>query len=419
VAVVGGSRVPFARAFTAYADASNQELLTAALSGLVDRFDLAGQVLGEVVGGAVLKHSSDYNLTRECVLGSALDPRTPACDVQQACCSGLESTIVVANKIALGQIDAGIAGGADTMSDIPLALAPRLRAAVLAAHRARSLPARALALVNVRPGDLRPVSPPDREPRTGCTMHQHAARTALEWGISRTEQDAFAVQSHRRLAAAYDRGDLDGLVTPFRGLARDNNLRPDTTLEVLATLPPIAGTDPTAGLTAGNATPLSDGAAVVLLASDEWAAERGLPVLAHVTGCQTAAVDYVSGAQGLLMAPAYAVPVLLDRLGLSLADFDRVEVNEAYAAQVLCTLAAWADPTFCAEQLGRAEPLGSIDRSRLNVDGGALALGHPFAATGGRLVAQLAAELAALGRGRGLLTVCAASGLGAAVVLER
>ncbi|MCU0266587.1 MAG: acetyl-CoA C-acetyltransferase [Actinomycetia bacterium] len=419
VSVVGGNRLPFARAFTAYAEASSQDLLTAALAGLIERFDLAGELLGQVACGAVLKHSRDYNLTRECVLGSALDPRTPACDVQQACCTGLETTVLVANKIALGQIDSGIAGGADTMSDVPLAFTPRLRAAILAAHRAHTIAGRASALARIRPWDLRPDAPPEHEPRTGKTMHQHAAQTALDWGVSRAEQDAFAVRSHRRLAAAYDRGDLDALLTPFAGLTRDNGLRPDTTVDVLATLPTIRGTDPAAGLTAGNATPLSDGAAVVLLASDEWAAERGLPVLAHLTDCQTAAVDYVDGAEGLLMAPVYAVPVLLDRLGLALTDFDRVEVNEAYAAQVLCTLAAWADPTFCTQRLARAEPLGSVDLDRLNVAGGALALGHPFAATGGRLVALLAGELAAKDLRRGLLTICAAGGLGAAAVLER
>ena len=419
VAILGGNRLPFAHAFTAYAQASNQDLLSAALNGLIDRFDLSGQLLGEVAAGAVLKHSRDYSLTREAVLGSALDPRTPAYDVQQACCTGLEATILVANKIALGQIDVGVAGGTDTMSDVPLALNPRLRAAILSAHRARNVVERVRALAAIRPRYLRPDPPSDREPRTGLTMHQHAARTAMQWRISRVEQNAFAVASHHKLAAAHARRFFDRLTSPYLGLERDNNLRADTTVERLSQLPPVAGTDPAAGLTAGNSAPLSDGASVVLLASEEWAAQRGLPVLAYLIGAQTAAVDYVHGAEGLLMAPTYAVPALLDRVKLTLQDFDVYEINEAYAAQVLCTLKAWCDEDFCIHRLGRAETLGAIDPERLNIHGGAIALGHPFAATGGRLVAQLAATLAERGSGRGLVTICAAGGLGVAAILER
>ncbi|MFC5997231.1 acetyl-CoA C-acetyltransferase [Quadrisphaera sp. GCM10027208] len=419
VAVVGGNRIPFARSNTAYTHASNQDMLTAAIDGLVERFGLEGEVLGEVAAGAVLKHSRDFNLVRESVLGSRLDPRTPAYDVQQACGTGLEATILVANKIALGQVDVGIAGGVDSTSDAPLALSPRLRRALLAASRAKSLPQRLAALTSVRPGHLVPDAPANREPRTGMSMGEHTALTAVEWQVSREAQDELAVQSHHRAAAAYERGFFDDLVTPYLGLERDNNLRPDTSLERLARLKPVFGRGETATMTAGNSTPLTDGASVVLLASEEWAAARDLPVLAYLTWAQTAAVDYVHGDEGLLMAPAYAVPAMLDRAGLTLQDFDFYEIHEAFAAQVLATLKAWEDPIFCAKRLGRDEPLGSIDRDRLNVNGGSLAVGHPFAATGGRIVAQLAKQLAEKGSGRGLISVCAAGGQGVVAILER
>ncbi|MFP5334287.1 MAG: acetyl-CoA C-acetyltransferase [Actinomycetes bacterium] len=419
VAVVGGNRIPFARSNTAYTHASNQDMLTAAIDGLVERFSLRGEVLGEVAAGAVLKHSRDFNLVREAVLGSRLDARTPAYDVQQACGTGLEAAILVANKIALGQIEVGIAGGVDTTSDAPLALSPRLRKALLAANRARSWQARASALASVRPGDLSPDAPLNREPRTRMSMGEHTALTAVEWGITREAQDELAAASHHRLAAAYDRGFFDDLVTPYLGLQRDNNLRPDTSVEKLAQLKPVFGRGETATMTAGNSTPLTDGASVVLLASEEWAAAHDLPVLAYLTWSQTAAVDYVHGAEGLLMAPAYAVPTMLDRAGLSLQDFDFYEIHEAFAAQVLATLKAWEDPIFCAKRLGRDEPLGAVDRDRLNVNGGSLAVGHPFAATGGRIVAQLAKQLAEKGSGRGLISVCAAGGQGVVAILER
>jgi acetyl-CoA C-acetyltransferase len=419
VAVVGGNRIPFARTNTAYVHASNRDMLTAAIDGLVDRFALHGEVLGEVVAGAVLKHSRDYNLVRESVLGSRLGAATPAFDVQQACGTGLEAAIAVANKIALGQVEAGIAGGVDTASDAPLALSPRLRSALLAASRARSVPERLRALAAVRPRDLAPDAPLNREPRTGLSMGEHAALTAVEWGVTRQAQDELAVASHRNLAAAYDRGFFDDLVTPFLGLERDNTLRPDTSLEKLAALRPVFGRGETATMTAGNSTPLTDGASVVLLATQEWAAARDLPVLAFLTWAQTAAVDYVHGGEGLLMAPAYAVPAMLDRAGLALQDFDLYEVHEAFASQVLATLAAWEDPVFCTKRLGRDAPLGPVDRARLNVNGGSLAVGHPFAATGGRIVAQLAKALAERGSGRGLVSVCAAGGQGVVAILER
>jgi acetyl-CoA C-acetyltransferase len=392
-------------------------MLTAALDGLVDRFDLAGERLGDVVAGAVLKHSRDFNLTRECVLGSRLAPETPAYDIQQACGTGLEAAILVANKIALGQIEAGVAGGVDTTSDAPLALNEDLRSILLDANRERSTGGRLKQLLRVRPQHLAPAIPRNEEPRTGLSMGEHQARTAAEWGVSREAQDELAMRSHHNLAAAYERGFQDDLVTPYLGLERDQNLRPDSSLEKLAKLKPVfGGRDGT--MTAGNSTPLSDGAAVALLASEEWARERGLTPLATFVDAETAAVDYVNGREGLLMAPAYAVPRMLERNGLTLQDFDLYEIHEAFASQVLSTLAAWEDPVFCTQRLGRKEPLGAIDRAKLNVNGSSLAAGHPFAATGGRIVAGLAKALHERGGGRGLISVCAAGGQGVVAILE-
>jgi acetyl-CoA C-acetyltransferase len=419
-AIVGGNRIPFARSNSAYAQASNQDMLTATLDGLVARFGLQGAQVGEVVAGAVLKHARDFNLTRESVLGSKLSASTPAYDIQQACGTGLEAAVLVANKIALGQIESGIAGGVDTTSDAPLAVGDDLRRVLIGLNNARTLPDRLKALARIRPGQLVPEIPRNAEPRTGLAMGDHAAITAKEWAIGREEQDELAVRSHSNMAAAYDRGFFDDLVTPFLGLARDNNLRPDSSAEKLATLKPVFGTgDPGATMTAGNSTPLTDGASAVLLASDEWAAEQGLPVLAHLVDAQTAAVDYVHGGEGLLMAPVHAMPVMLARQGLALQDFDFYEIHEAFASTVLATLKAWEDPAFCKEKLGLDVPLGSIDRSKLNVHGSSLAAGHPFAATGGRIVAQLAKMLHEAGPGkRGLISICAAGGQGVVAILE-
>jgi acetyl-CoA C-acetyltransferase len=418
-AIVGGNRIPFARSNGAYARAGNQDMLTATLDGLVARFGLQDQQVGEVVAGAVLKHSRDFNLTRESVLGSRLSARTPAYDVQQACGTGLEAAILVANKIALGQIESGIAGGVDTTSDAPMALNEEMRRALLALNNARTMQERLKALAGIRPAQLLPELPRNSEPRTGLAMGDHAAITAAEWEIGREEQDELAVRSHRNLAAAYDRGFFDDLVTPFLGLTRDQNLRPDSTVEKLATLKPVFGTGAGATMTAANSTPLTDGASAVLLGSDEWAAEHGLPVLAHLVDAQTAAVDYVHGGEGLLMAPVYALPVLLARTGLALQDFDFYEIHEAFASTVLATLKAWEDPAFCKERLGLDAPLGAVDRSRLNVNGSSLAAGHPFAATGGRIVASLAKMLHEAGPGkRGLISICAAGGQGVVAVLE-
>src|SRR5689334_14046403 len=417
VAIVGGNRIPFARSGSAYATASNQDMLTAALDGLVARFGLASVRLGEVVAGAVLKHSRDFNLTRETVLGSRLDPRTPAYDVQQACGTGLEAAILVANKIALGQIDAGIAGGVDTTSDAPLALNEDLRQALLEANRAKSTAARVRALTKVRPQHLVPQIPRNEEPRTGLSMGEHQAITARRWRVSREAQDELAARSHQRLAAAYERGFNDDLVIPYLGQKRDQNLRPDSTPEKLGRLRPVfGGEDGT--MTAGNSTPLSDGAAVVLLASEEWARSRNLPILAYLTQCETAAVDYVGGDEGLLMAPAYAMPRMLARAGLGLQDFDLYEIHEAFASQVLSTLAAWEDDAFCRDRLGLEAPLGPVDVARLNVNGGSLAAGHPFAATGGRILAALAKALHERGGGRGVISICAAGGQGVVAILE-
>jgi acetyl-CoA C-acetyltransferase len=420
VAVLGGNRIPFARSNSRYAAASNQDMLTAALDGLIARFGLAGQRIGEVVAGAVLKHSRDFNLTREVVLGSRLDPRTPAYDIQQACGTGLEAAILVANKIALGQIDAGVAGGVDTTSDAPLQVNEDMRRTLLELNRARSFADRLRAVAKLRPQQaFQPEIPRNAEPRTGLSMGDHAAITARHWEIAREAQDALALASHQRLAAAYDRGFFDDLLTPYLGLTRDQNLRPDTTPEKLAKLKPVFGKGEDATMTAGNSSPLTDGASTVLLSSEQWAAEHDLPVLAWFADCETAAVDYVHGDEGLLMAPAYAVPRMLARRGLTLQDFDYYEIHEAFASQVLSTLAAWESPSFCKERLGLDAPLGAIDRDRLNVNGSSLAAGHPFAATGGRIVATLAKMLAEKGEGRGLISICAAGGQGVVAILER
>jgi acetyl-CoA C-acetyltransferase len=420
VAVLGGNRIPFARQNGPYARASNQDMLTATLDAVTERFGLQGETLGEVAAGAVLKHSRDFNLTRETVLGSKLAPETPAYDVQQACGTGLEATILVANKIALGQIDVAIAGGVDTTSDAPLVLNEDLREVLLELNRTKSNAARLRTLARLRPQQLIPEVPRNAEPRTGLSMGEHTAIMATEWGIGREEQDELAVRSHHNLAAAYDTGWLDDQVIPFLGLERDQNLRPDSTLEKLGKLKPVFG-GPEGTMTAGNSTPLSDGASAVLLASEEWAAKRGVPVQAYLVEAQTTAVDYVHKREGLLMAPAYAVPKMLARAGLTLQDFDFYEIHEAFAAQVLCTLKAWEDPVFCRERLGLDAPLGAIDRDRLNVHGGSLGAGHPFGATGGRIVATLAKALRETdpGRpGRGLISICAAGGLGVTAIME-
>lgn len=419
VAIIGGNRIPFARANGAYATASNQTMLTAALEGLIERYNLHGLRMGEVVAGAVLKDSRDFSLTRECVLGSRLSPQTPAYDLQQACGTGLEAALLVANKIALGQIDCAIAGGVDSASDVPIGLNDGLRKWLLQLNRTKTPLDKVKALLQLRPSFLKPAFPRNGEPRTGLSMGQHCELMAQTWHIPRDEQDALALHSHQALSAAYHEGWEDDLLTPFQGLRRDNNLRPELTLEKLAALKPVFERSAKGTLTAGNSTPLTDGASVVLLASEEWAKAQGLPVLAYLRDGETAAVDFVHGAEGLLMAPVYAVPRLLARNGLTLQDFDYYEIHEAFAAQVLCTLKAWEDAEYCRTRLGLEAPLGSIDRSKLNVKGSSLAVGHPFAATGGRIVTNLSKLLATAGQGRGLISICAAGGQGVTAILER
>ncbi|WP_309079878.1 acetyl-CoA C-acetyltransferase [Zhihengliuella sp.] len=418
--VIGGNRIPFARANGKYADASNQDMLTAALDGLVARFGLQGERIGAVAAGAVLKHSRDFNLVREAVLGTALDPATPAYDVQMACATGMEAIGSLANKIKLGQLDSAIGGGVDTTSDAPIAVSEGLRRVLLEFSRARSGKQRLAALSKFRPKDLAPNAPGTGEPRTGLSMGEHQALTTAAWGITREAQDELALASHQNLAAAYDRHFFDDLITEYRGLSRDNNLRADTTLEKLGTLKPVFGKDlgSKATMTAGNSTPLTDGASAVLLGSEEYARQHDLPMLANFVDFEAGAVDFVHGREGLLMAPAYAVPRLLERNGLTLQDFDFYEIHEAFAGTVLSTLAAWEDEDFCRNKLGLDAALGPIDRSRLNVAGSSLAAGHPFAATGGRIVATLAKLLHEKGSGRGLISVCAAGGQGVVAILE-
>jgi acetyl-CoA C-acetyltransferase len=417
VAVLGGTRIPFARKNGPYARASNQDMLTATLDALAGRFALEGEALGEVAAGAVLKHSRDFSLTRESVLGSRLAPETPAYDVQQACATGLETTILIANKIALGQIECGIAGGVDTTSDAPLAVNDDLRNTLLELGRARSTRRRLNAITRLRPQQLMPEIPRNVEPRTGLSMGEHCAIMAREWGIERAAQDELAAASHATLHAAYEAGFYDDLVVGFLGLERDQNLRPDSTVETLARLKPVFG-GAEGTMTAGSSTPLSDGASAVLLASEAWAREHEIPVQAYLVDAQTAAVDHVHKREGLLMAPAYAMPKMLARAGRTLPEFDLYEIHEAFAAQVLCTLRAWEDPVFCTQRLGLDGPLGVIDRDRINVHGGSLAAGHPFAATGGRIVATLAKALHERGGGTGVISICAAGGLGATAILE-
>ncbi|WP_396840418.1 acetyl-CoA C-acetyltransferase [Mycobacterium sp.] len=425
VAVLGGNRIPFARSDGAYADASNQDMFTAALGGLVDRFGLGGERLGVVVGGAVLKHSRDFNLMRECVLGSELSSYTPAFDIQQACGTGLQAAIAAADGIASGRYDVAAAGGVDTTSDPPIGLGDNLRRTLLKLRRSKSNVQR-LKLVGALPATLGIEIPANSEPRTGMSMGEHAAITAKQLGIKRVDQDELAVASHHNMAAAYDRGFFDDLVTPFLGVYRDDNLRANSSVEKLATLRPVFGVKAgDATMTAGNSTPLTDGASVALLATEQWAAEHSLPTLAYLVDAETAAVDYVNGRDGLLMAPTYAVPRLLARNGLSLQDFDFYEIHEAFASVVLAHLQAWESEEYCKERLGLDAALGSIDRSKLNVNGSSLAAGHPFAATGGRILAQAAKQLAdkkaeRKGEGpvRALISICAAGGQGVAAILE-
>jgi acetyl-CoA C-acetyltransferase len=417
VAVLGGLRIPFCRAHTGYAGCSNQDMMTAALGALVERYELENQALGDVALGAVIKHSRDYNLARECVIGSGLSLRTPGVDLQRACGTSVEACITIGNKIALGQIDAGIAGGTDSISDAPIVYPDAYRSILMESHRGRSFNDKLKPWLRLRPAHFKPVLPGVVEPRTGLSMGEHTEITAKEWEISREDQDRLALESHRNAAKAYDEGFYGDLVLPFKGVREDNNIRRDTSLEKLAGLKPVFDRGGRGTMTAGNSTPLTDGAGAVLLASEDWARSRGIPVAAYLTHCKVAAVNFIDG-EGLLLAPAYAVSEMLEIANLTLQDFDFYEIHEAFAAQTLATLKAWQSESFCRDKLGRREPLGSIDRDKLNIKGGSVAIGHPFAATGARIVAAMAKLLQQKGSGRGLVSVCTAGGMGVTAIME-
>jgi len=421
VAIIGGARIPFARSNTAYAEISNQNMLTAAMKALVEKFNLKGQIVGEVAAGALIKLSSDWNLARESTLGAGLHPRTPAYDLQRACGTSLSAVVQMGHRIARGEIDCAVAGGSDTASDVPLGYRTKLRRTVLRVNRAKTLGARLAPWLSLRPRDFAPATPGAGEPRTGMSMGEHTEVMAKEWHIGRAEQDQLAYESHIKGAAAWKSGFFDDLVVPFNGLKIDNNLRADANLQTMAKLRTAYDNSLQGTLTAANSTPLTDGAACVLLGSEEWAKARGLPVLAYLTHSASAAVDFAGLAgprEGLLMAPTYAVPEMLDRAGITLQDFDIYEIHEAFAAQVLCTLKAWESEDYCRSKLGRGA-LGAIDRKKMNPKGSSVALGHPFAATGARIVAMLAKQLAQRGSGRGLISICTAGGMGVTAILER
>ncbi|GAA1867916.1 acetyl-CoA C-acetyltransferase [Brevibacterium marinum] len=418
--ILGGNRIPFARSNKQYAKASNLDMLTSALDGLVARFGLAGESIGEVAGGAVLKHSKDFNLTREAVLGSALAPTTPAFDVGQACATGLETVVSLNNKINAGQLESGIASGVDSASDAPIVINDSMREILLELTRAKTLAQRAKIAAQIRPAYLAPQAPSTGEPRTGLSMGEHQAITTADWQISRQAQDELAIASHHNLARAWDEGFFDDLSTPYLGVSRDTNMRPDSSAESLAKLSPVFGRNLStpATMTAGNSTPLTDGASSVLLGSEDWANEHGYTPLARLVDAEAGAVDFVDGSEGLLMAPAYAVPRLLSRNGLTFDDFDAFEIHEAFASTVLSHLAAWESEEFCRDKAGLDGALGAIDRSKLNPLGSSLAAGHPFAATGGRIIASTAKYLKLTGKKRSLVSICAAGGQGLTAIVE-
>ena len=417
VAVVGGARIPFCRSHSAYRDCSNQDLMVAALQGLVQKCDLKGQTLGDVALGAVIKHSKDWNLARECVIDSGLSLRTPGVDLQRACGTSIEAAIMVANKIALGQIEVGIAGGTDTVSDAPIVYPDDYRSILFEMHRARSAMDRIKPLLRIRPKHFKPEFPGVEEPRTGLSMGESTEITAKQWDVQREHQDQLALASHIKAAAAYDEGWYEDLVVPFMDVEEDNNIRRDTTFEKLSTLKPVFDKSGEGTMTAGNSTPLTDGAAAVLLASEDWARQKNLPIMAYLTFAKVAAVNFIDE-EGLLMAPAYAVSDMLKQANLQLQDFDFYEIHEAFAAQTVATLKAWQSDEFCRTKLGRRESMGPIDLARLNTRGGSIAIGHPFAATGARIIGSLAKMLQEKGSGRGLISVCTAGGMGISAIME-
>ncbi len=417
VAVVGGSRIPFCRSHSVYRNNTNQELMVAALEGVVDKFDLKGQTLGDVALGAVIKHSKDWNLARESVIGCGLSMRTPAVDLQRACGTSLEAAIMIANKIALGQIESGIAGGTDTISDAPVVYPDEYRDVLMAMHRAQSPMGRVKAALRIRPKHFKPQFPGVKEPRTGLSMGESTELTAKQWDVQREHQDQLALSSHIKAAAAYDAGWFDDLVIPFEGAEEDNNIRRDSTFEKLSSLKPVFDKSGEGTMTAGNSTALTDGAAAVLLASEDWARKKNLPVMAYLTCTKASAVDFIDD-EGLLMAPAYAVSDMLKQANLNLQDFDFYEIHEAFAAQTVATLKAWQSEDFCRTKLGRNQAMGPIDLARLNTKGGSIAIGHPFAATGARIIATMAKLLQDNGSGRGLISICTAGGMGVTAIME-
>ena len=417
VAIVGSLRIPFARAHTAYRNCSNQQMMSKVLASLVEKFELNGERLGDVSLGAVIKHAQDWNLARESPLSSGLAPEKPAVDGQRACGTSLAATALIGAKISSGMIEAGIAGGTDTISNVPIVYPDAYRAIPLESARGRTLGQKRKPWLALRPRHFKPEFPGVIEPRTQLSMGESMELTAQEWQLSREDQDAFALASHRKAAKAQEEGFYNDLIVEFQGLKRDNNVRPDTNMEQLAKLKSVFDRSKKGTMTAGNSTPLTDGASAVLLASEDWARERGLPVLAYLTYSRVAAVDFVNR-EGLLMAPAYAVSEMLEDAELSLQDFDFFEIHEAFAAQTLATLKAWESEAFCAKRLGRSPPLGSVDRQKLNVKGGSVAIGHPFAATGTRILGSMAKLLHEKGSGRGLVSVCTAGGMGVTAILE-
>ena len=417
VAIVGSLRIPFARAHTAYRNCSNQQMMSRVLASLVEKFELHGERLGDVSLGAVIKHSQDWNLARESTLSSGLAPETPAFDVQRACGTSLSATVLIGAKISIGMIEAGIAGGTDTISNVPIVYPDAYRAILLESARGRTLGQKLKPWLALRPRHFKPEFPGVIEPRTQLSMGESMELTAQEWQLSREDQDAFALASHRKAAKAQEDGFYNDLIVEFQGLKRDNNVRPDTNMEQLAKLKSVFDRSKKGTMTAGNSTPLTDGSSAVLLASEDWARERGLPILAYLTYSRVAAVNFVNR-EGLLMAPAYAVSEMLEDAALSLQDFDFFEIHEAFAAQTLATLKAWESEAFCAKRLGRSTPLGSVDRQKLNVKGGSVAIGHPFAATGTRILGSMAKLLHEKGSGRGLVSVCTAGGMGVTAILE-
>jgi acetyl-CoA C-acetyltransferase len=417
VGIVGGLRIPFCRAHSTYTDTSNEDMMTATLRTMVQKYDLKGQTLGEVALGAVIKHSRDWNLARECVIGSGLSLRTPAYDLQRACGTSIEACIQIANKIALGQIEAGIAGGTDSVSDAPIVYSDEFRSILLESHRGKSLLNKVKPWFRLRPSHFKPQLPGVTEPRTNLSMGESTEITVKEWEVSREHQDQLALASHVKAAAAYDAGFYEDLVVPYMEVEEDNNIRRDTSFEKLQKLKPVFDKSVAGTITAGNSTPLTDGAAAVLLASEEWAKRKNLPIIAYLTFCKVSAVNFI-GAEGLLMAPAYAVSDMLKEANLRLQDFDYYEIHEAFAAQTIATLKAWQSEKFCRERLGRNQPLGPIELARMNVKGGSIAVGHPFAATGARIIATMAKLLNQKGTGRGLVSVCTAGGMGVTAILQ-